>query len=153
MQSIRDNTCVYLLYITWRFSAKKFAARLIYDTTATKHKVSLCYFRKLIQTFFEILSHFVFFTTTTNRVRVTNFFFDPSRYDVGFLEKFLRKILKPITIYSYRNNRRNKRNSLQIGLQIKRLPSFFHLFKKRFYQTLKTLSFSFSSYHRVPLIC
>ena len=59
-------TCVYLLYIFVHvtyynmeiFCEKKFAIRLIYDTTITKYKVSLFYFKKFSQTFFEIFSYF-----------------------------------------------------------------------------------------------
>ena len=67
---MRDNTCVYLLYIfvdvTYYnmeiFCQKKFAVRLIYDTTTTKNKVSLFYFKKFSQNFKEILNYFAFLT-------------------------------------------------------------------------------------------
>ena len=64
------------------FYKKKFAIRLIYDTTTTIYKVSLFYFKKISQTFFEILSYFAFLPPTG---LVSQFFFlTPPDYALYF---------------------------------------------------------------------
>ena len=63
------------------FCQKKFAIRLIYDTTTTKYKVSFFYFKKFSQTLFEFLSYFPFLPPPPTGL-VSHFFSDLSRNNI-----------------------------------------------------------------------